>query len=261
MKKNWSIDNSLVATQIVTLNGWEYIDDFIREEMLDYSYFVWRGQSDLNWLLRPSLDRVLEKTGKLFDNKIRKLHLEKFKYATRGRRGTNPPLISNENDWWALGQHNGLVTPLLDWTTSPFVAAYFAFIEEFKDDVEYCAVFGIQKSAIISKSKQINKLFKGEGRPPIIEFIEPLSDENPRLVNQGGLFTRSPDGQDIESWISTYYKKPYNYIRIVKILIPTSDRLVCLRSLNRMNINNLSLFPDLFGASQYSNNNLIIENY
>ena len=40
---------------------------------------------------------------------------------------------------------------------------------------------------------------------------------------------------------------------LLKIEIPDQDRLTCLRTLERMNINHLSLFPDLSGASRYTN--------
>ncbi len=87
---------------------------------------------------------------------------------------------------------------------------------------------------------------------PEIEFIRPMSDENQRLVNQGGLFTRSPIGEDLETWINRNYADNGRYI-LMKILIPDKDRVMCLRMLNRMNINHLTLFPDLYGASKFSN--------
>ena len=40
---------------------------------------------------------------------------------------------------------------------------------------------------------------------------------------------------------------------LVRIEIQNGERLACLRALNRMNINHLSLFPDLSGASRSTN--------
>ena len=48
---------------------------------------------------------------------------------------------------------------------------------------------------------------------------------------------------------------------LVKFTVPTGDREDCLRSLNRMNINHLSLFPDFYGASTFCNLNLEIASY
>ena len=80
-------------------------------------------------------------------------------------------------------------------------------------------------------------------RPPV-EFIRPLSDENSRLVNQAGLFSRSPDGIYLKSWINDKFESERSYI-LIKILITNKDRKECLRTLNRMNINHLTLFPDI----------------
>jgi hypothetical protein len=171
-----------------------------------------------------------------------------------------PPPITNENDWWALGQHNGLATPLLDWTTSPYVAAYFAFASEDNDGDERRAVFGISRTTVELTSTSIKRDWKGSGRAPIIEFIQPLTDENARLVNQGGLFTRAPDGVDIETWMRQQYKNDH-FTRLIKLNIPSKNRDIALRSLNRMNINHVSLFPDLYGASKFVNMDLLIDKY
>jgi len=161
--------------------------------------------------------------------------------------------LQSENDWWALGQHFGLATPLLDWTRSPFAAAYFAFEGISPDPTEYRVVYALNQTAVENKNEELlNGESHEQGRLPIIEFFDPMSDENPRLVNQGGCFTRAPIGTPIEDIItSTFEDSPAPVL--LRIEIPNSDRVSCLRALNRMNINHLSLFPDLGGASRSTN--------
>lgn len=48
---------------------------------------------------------------------------------------------------------------------------------------------------------------------------------------------------------------------LIKISIPNRDRNECLQTLHRMNINHLSLFPDLSGSAYHCNRLLEIDDY
>ena len=194
------------------MDSWKDFLEFI-DSNVDYHHFVWRGQSDAAWLLEPTLDRELKKINKIDDPLIVENHLKNFKYAIRGRRGLSPIKLKDDNDWWALGQHQNLFTPLLDWTKSPFVAAFFAFSEELNSGSEYRAIYGISKLTFQKKSKKIKKI-RSSDEHSIIEFIEPFSDENMRLVSQGGLFTKSKMGVDVETWVVNNFDKDEERVRM-----------------------------------------------
>jgi len=254
MVKNsrWIETNKSHGMLHVKISSWEYFDDYIREKMLDYKIYVWRGHRKSNWLLEPALDRFLAKYTKREQKFIAKFQLQSFKYASRGRRGSNPPQFTDDNDWWALGQHYGLLTPLLDWTFSPFVAAYFSYFGTGKPQTTQRAIYGLCQSFNHIKLKGKNKAIK---------FIKPMLDENTRLVNQGGVFSRVPIGVDIESSLVQHAPKVSSHVNLIKITIPDKDRELALKSLNRMNINHSSLFPDLFGSSKFCNLGLEIGDY
>lgn len=267
----------------ITLDSWKDFFKVVDEELLDYEAYIWRGQRDEKWVLEPTLDRLIATTQVPMNEKdeFRNDHLEQFKFAARGRRGRSPSTIKEENDWWALGQHHGLSTPLLDWSKSPFVAAYFAFIGRQQRDIKYRAVYALFKPSVDRKCNQIirdkikgieeekKKIKAGEKSAnalrdqymldmPMptrkeVEFIKPMSDENARLVSQGGLFTRSPNDTDLKEWVQSRFSGEKEAVILMKILIPNKDRDVCLKMLNRMNINHLTLFPDLYGASKFCN--------
>lgn len=179
-----------------------------------------------------------------------------------------------------------MATPLLDWTKSPFVAAFFAFIETDTQQTTHRAIFALHQPTIEKvankkcgvenkrRKKQREESIKtGEPLrglsgamaisdvPPELIFIRPFSDENQRLLNQNGLFTRSMTKESIESWVSNNLPPDDNDMTLIKFLIPDTERKKCLQTLNRMNINPLSLFPDLSGASKFCNLHSEIKNY
>lgn len=249
--------NGITEKEIETLTDFfQFINDYLK-----YRHFIWRGQRDSSWTLEPTLDRALRKIGKINDTRTINDHLERFKYAIRGRRGSNPKELETDNDWWALGQHQGLYTPLLDWTKSPFIALFFAFASTEQSSTGKRVIYGISKTSLEWKSNEIRKKHSGSARAPIIEFIEPFSDDNSRLVNQGGLFSRSPSGKNLEEWIRENYASDEKTVKMWKIYIADKERNSILQYLNRMNVNHLSLFPDLYGASSFVNMDLEIENY
>jgi hypothetical protein len=271
----------------VRFNSLKQFVDYLYGDLLDFGTYIWRGQRCDSWKLEPTLDRLIRdaKASPAKEWNFATKHLEAFKHATRGRRGPNPPALASDDEWWALGQHQGLATPLLDWTTSPFVAAFFAFAELGTDQTPDRAVFALHQPSVLSLVKSarlkeeerrqkrrdeiekggeagvIERLVIGSTAEPDLVFVRPHSDENQRLVAQGGLFTRSGTELPIDEWVSTHQSPDDKGITLFKFLVPDDERARCLQLLNRMNINPLSLFPDLSGASRYCNLHSEIENY
>ena len=249
----WTRGGAVDGVTIVTLSSWEYFSEYISKELLDYRAYIYRGHASATWKLESTLDRSLKSLAVANRTAARMRHLSNFKLAVRGRRGNNPAILQSENDWWALGQHNGLATPLLDFTESPFVALYFAFHEKDTAGDDHRAVWALWQYSISEKTD------KDKPKTTCV-LVRPLTDENARLVSQRGLFVRAPDEEPVESWIRSNYSGETR-MHAIQIRIPDKDRLRCLRWLNRTNINHLSLFPDLFGASIYCNDDLKIPNY
>jgi hypothetical protein len=258
--KRWIEDRVIKGVVEVKLSDWRWFSDYVNQELLDYTTYIYRGHANSAWKLEPTLDRIIRSP----ISAKRKVHLESFKFAARGRRGSNPPHIDDENGWWALGQHHGLATPLLDWTESPFVGLYFAMVTAASEPGANCCVWALSQATVddnATKIKLDNTVKPVDGRKPIVEIVRPLSDENNRLVNQRGLFTRGPNNVPLETWIQQNSEPGSTTMEPIKMTVPKSGADNCLRYLNRMNINHATLFPDLYGASHFCNMELRISKY
>lgn len=130
-----------------------------------------------------------------FYQTMRDRYLEAFKVATAGLRGPNPARLETDQ-WWALGRHFDLVTPLLDWTYSPYIAAFFPLSELYaemskprthligdKKIVTGGIHFSGEKVAVYQLSD--NGQLEGDG----LRVVRPTVDELGRMHGQRGLFT------------------------------------------------------------------------
>jgi len=235
------------GVRIVTLSSWQEFHQKVRSLKSKRGY-VWRGQKkdeNSGWSLHSSFDRKVQIKDQRDRAKKLKHHLDNFKEAMN--KSYPNVLPQDDVDVWALGQHYGLKTPLLDWTLSPYIAAYFAFIEGIDQNDRndcYRYVYALNRSLerLMSKRKKASQILSSDRSVP---FIDQLPYPNPRFTAQKGIFTKAFHGNDIGKYVQNFSRKRPSEVVIVKFRIPTKDREECLRDLHLRNIDHTSLLLDL----------------
>jgi hypothetical protein len=158
----------------------------------------------------------------------------------------------NENGaFFNLVQHHGYPTPLLDWTYSPYVAAFFAYrgiSDEEADKADANAKVRIQvfdQAQWKTDWSQGNLLVYPGLHLSIGEF---LSIENERMIPQQAASTMT-NIDDIESYIRNK-EASVNKTYLSAIDLPVRERRQVVRDLRYMGITAGSLFPGLDGACE-----------
>jgi len=246
--------------------------------------YVWRGQRCSSWDLISYFDREFQRYYKKdYDTKdnrkrkpreyILKRHSNSFAYASRNKLSEFGIKMREFLEWtrkdpkrvkhlWALGQHYGFATPMLDWCYSPFVAAFFAF-EERNENQCPRAVWGLKfRDAFEKINSKTPKIVEKD----TFEYFDPMSSEYPRLINQRGLFTITKNGQDIKKLVQDKFKNNGKQVEgplLIKIEIcnKKGNREDFLRGLDSMGINHMTIFPDIYGAANFCNAGIEFDDY
>lgn len=278
---SWKCEKAIAVTKV---SSWHEFVALLETDFLDWKEYIFRGQKDSSWPLRSKFDREYRRAKKLLQetdplkglnpqdkglveqsnpkmaldarSEVLDRLLDGFKKACTGRRGHSPKTLS-DIEWWTLGQHFGLATPLLDWTQSPYVATYFALKEPDLDSKADRAVWAYTHDGMVEifiNSTEFDD--KGLDLSDAIEIVSGLIDENSRIISQSGLFTKTPDGEDVEEFIANKINLTGMSPILYKIEIPYSQRETFLRHLEAMNIHAGSLFPDVVGAAEFANRGL-----
>ena len=227
----------------VTLNNWlEFVEfsTFFSESM---SGVYFRGQRDSSWGLTTTLDRF----SATLDPRVSGTYNKIFNDFMKAIRGKVEISRNNKDEIWALGQHNGLATPLLDWTSAIFIALFFAFEEKESSSTGYRTVWGIHRFL----AERMEAFNNGKDEYSEFKFVDLMTDCNSRLLSQSGVFTKQPLNFNVREWVEKELKGERKRPSMFKIDIPDSERERILKGLFMMNISHLTIYPDLIGASKY----------
>src|ERR1039457_5374444 len=238
--------------RVFRLESWEAFLQLITKP--PYSNWAFRGERDERWPLYSSLSRYLqnfavsrdawpEQEGRILRIFKRKAHqfLDK------------PPDADDDFQWMALMQHHGAPTRLIDFTWSPYVAAFFALERTLADGVVWAMNPARIDSSRAPRPTRTDPRAKGnfdryflKGSHRFIWMGEPHT-MNRRLIAQSGTFA-VPGVLDVP--IEEMLKDADQENILAKIVLKNAVREVGMRELYRMNITYATLFPDLDGLAK-----------
>ncbi len=250
--KNW--DDFELKLQKLHAGREQYI-----KEPGDYaSPLLFRGQADARWELESTLEREISGT-KLVDY-YRVIHaskpnIESFtshtwdipSYEQYSNDSCNGDLLSLHKlfssapiyEYMAYLRHSGFPSPLLDWTASPYIAAFFAF-NDVKKDTEEVAIYAYLESTGFKITSG------GNNEPPHINQLGPYVRTHKRHFLQQSQYTVCCGWKNNELCYGSHEEAFENSsggqdIRW-KFTLPSKERSAFLEKLELMNINAFSLF-------------------
>lgn len=237
---------------------------------------IFRGQADAKWpiestLLRAVKTRLAVQFPEWNEESILKVApkevtdmggmiMQSFESHVTQRESARP----TDAQLWMMGRHQGLLTPFIDWTRSPYVAAFFAAVDVVERGWQKSggemAVFGLTSHlfpfALGKRSHDNAKLSRYALK------VEAGYIGNPRGIAQRAVATYMYPQVSVEQFVNEVAKDGEVYTHALeRIVLPHSCADDALNHLNRMNVNYMSLFPDAHGLAKQANLNLQIIGY
>ena len=250
-----------LATVHAKLTTASALFDCFESPPFDDGRWAFRGLGDADYILRANIEGVATKPG------IAEDYLEReFRRRAHHFLADVPPRL-DDLEWLALMQHHGAPTRLVDWTKSPYVAAFFA--AESADTAKAFTIWAIDEKGVQAEAVAMLNLPDGDDLSSRENFAKIYSDEQPdalmlvtpvrpfrmneRLTIQQGLFLCANNpllgfrrclaallvhgrrrNLPSDQWLH-------------KFVVAPEARLDVLRVLDKMNINAATLFPGLDG--------------
>jgi len=202
------------------------IDCVCQREVFFGQRAIYRGQSNSGWPLQSQWDRWFlhpQRAG-LWEPYYVQPH-ERVKIEMQRafldvfRRQVELALPQEagrtDNQLWALGQHHGLITPLLDWTLDPYKALYFALRDRIGSEPAAVWVFYASET-----TSPYDAIWDDDDFPRIERDLD-SNYVSARRRAQEGVFTRlsHPIFADLEQYLRNRLPPPSVSLCLVKVEI------------------------------------------
>jgi hypothetical protein len=221
-------------------------DEFKRHiSGMSKSKYLFRGQKE-PWRLRTSFHRHGRYRISEFTNKdVKRLH-QRLSAITSHYFDLSDP--EQNGSFFNLLQHHGYPTPLLDWSYSPYVSAFFAFRDW---PIRYSGegnarIYIFDNVAWQKRYPQIPNLNPQHPHLSVMEFI---AIDNPRLVPQQSV-TTTTNIDDIEAYLLERECSDAGSQYLRAIDIPARERSEAMTELRFMGITAASMFPGIDGVCE-----------
>ena len=209
--------------------------------------YLFRGQNK-PWRLRTSFHRTgRANLARFLEEDIQSLHRH---LSARTKHIFNLDIPNENGAFFNLVQHHGYPTPLLDWTYSPYVVAFFAYRGISKEEAEKATTVEKVRILVFDQSRwksDFTQVLNLTMPGPHLSILESLAIENERLIPQQAASTVT-NVDDIESYIKSKESQDKTYLSAIDL--PVQDREKVLQELRYMGITAGSMFPGLDGACE-----------
>ncbi|MGA8614660.1 MAG: FRG domain-containing protein [Xanthobacteraceae bacterium] len=208
---------------------------------------IWyRGLENVGWELSPTISRI--SGGISAEAPL----ITRFKQNALALLSDRP---SSEWEWLFIMRHHGVPTRLLDWTESPLVGLYFAVHEQPTSDGAVWLLLPIEMNKIANIRPQHPSEIPGCGDDDLLDSYLPsrLSKETSSSLSPAAIIApRNTRRMQAQHGVFTITHREQTAIEamgdqshIWRIIVPKAAKAKIRSELNRLNVNRLSLFPEL----------------